>query len=167
MRKHWHTHLLALCTFLLCACTENVVLIETPEAANELGTPISFLGSYVDHAATRHDHKLCTHLTTMGVWGWRNGLWDNNTLAFDNQLVSYNSDSARWEYNPIQYWRKECQYTFCAYAPHQAEAGATVSIDADTRMISIHNVTLHGHNLQDIPTQHAKELFADTPDIFN
>lgn len=164
MRKRTFTYLLSVFTLLMNSCVENMVLIETPEAANELGTPISFLGSYVDHAATRHDHKLCTHLTTMGVWGWRNGLWDNNTLAFDNQLVSYNSDSARWEYNPIQYWRKECQYTFCAYAPHQAETDATVSIDADTRMISIHNVTLHGHNLQDIPTQHAKELFADTPD---
>lgn len=164
MRKRTFTYLLSIFTLLMNSCVENMVLIETPEAANELGVPINFLSSYVDNAATRHDHKLCTHLTTMGVWGWRNGMWDNNTLAFDNQLVSYNSDSARWEYNPIQYWRKECQYTFCAYAPHQAETDATVSIDADTRMISIHNVTLHGHNLQDIPTQQAKELFADTPD---
>lgn len=164
MKKHWTTYLLGICALLIGSCTESEVLIDTPEVAASRQVPISFAGSFVDHAATRHDHQLCTHLTTMGVWGWRNGMWDDNTLAFDDQAVCYNADSARWEYSPIQYWREGCQYTFSAYAPHQAETGATVSIDTATRMISIHHVTLHGHNLQDTPTEQAKELFADTPD---
>ena len=164
VKKQWTTYLLGICALLISSCTEREVLIDIPTTIASREVPISFSGCHVDHAATRHASALREHLTTMGVWGWRNGLWDNNTLAFDNQLVSYNSDSARWEYNPIQCWRKECQYTFCAYAPHQAETGATVSIDADTRMISIHHVTLHGHNLQDTPTEQAKELFAETPD---
>ena len=164
MKKRWTTYLLGICALLIGSCTESEVLIDTPEVAASRQVPISFAGSFVDHAATRHDHQLCTHLTTMGVWGWRNGMWDDNTLAFDDQAVCYNADSARWEYSPIQYWHEGCQYTFNAYAPHQAETDATVSIDTATRMISIHHVTLHGHNLQDTPTEQAKELFADTPD---
>ena len=164
MKKHWTTYLLGICALLIGSCTESEVLIDTPEVAASRQVPISFAGSFVDHAATRHDHQLCTHLTTMGVWGWRNGMWDDNTLAFNDQAVCYNADSARWEYSPIQYWREGCQYTFSAYAPHQAETDATVSIDPATRMISIHHVTLHGHNLQDTPTDTVKELFRDTPD---
>ncbi len=164
MRKQAFTYLLGIFTLLMGSCVESEVLIDSPEIVKSQVTPISFAGSFVDNAATRHTNKLCSHLSTMGVWGWCNGMLDKNTCVYDNQLVCYNNDSARWEYSPLQYWCKDSQYTFCAYAPHQAETGATVSIDADTRMISIHNVTLHGHNLQDIPTQHAKELFADTPD---
>lgn len=164
MKKRWTTYLLGICALLIGSCTENEVLIDTPEVAASRQVPISFAGSFVDHAATRHDHQLCTHLTTMGVWGWRNGMWDDNTLAFDDQAVCYNADSARWEYSPIQYWHEGCQYTFSAYAPHQAETDATVSVDSATHMIHIHHVTLHGHNLQDTPNEQAKELFADTPD---
>ncbi len=164
MKKRWTTYLLGICALLIGSCTESEVLIDTPEVAASRQVPISFAGSYVDNAATRHANELCTHLTTMGVWGWRNGMWDDNTLAFDDQAVCYNADSARWEYSPIQYWREGCQYTFSAYAPHQAETDATVSIDPATHMIHIHHVTLHGHNLQDTPTDTVKELFRNTPD---
>lgn len=163
VKRHWKTYLLSFLV-LLSGCAENDVLNEVPAANYKCEVPISFISSYVDNAATRHANELCTHLTTMGVWGWRNGMWDDNPLAFDNQAVCYNSDSARWEYNPLQYWHKDCQYTFCAYAPHQRQTDAIVSIDSATRMISIHNVTLHGHNLQEIPTESPKELFAGTPD---
>lgn len=164
MRKHWKTYLWSICLVLLCGCAENDVLIDLSSASYKREVPISFAGSFVDHAATRHDHQLCTHLTTMGVWGWRNGMWDDNTLVFNDQAVCYNADSARWEYSPIQYWHEGCQYTFSAYAPHQRQTDATVSVDSATHMIHIHYVTLHGHNLQDTPTEQAKELFADTPD---
>ncbi|MBR6630083.1 MAG: fimbrillin family protein [Bacteroidaceae bacterium] len=164
MKKHWTTYLLGICALLIGSCTEHEVLIDPPTIAANREVPISFSNSHVDYAATRHDHKLCTHLTTMGVWGWRNGMWDDNALAFDNQAVCYNSDSARWEYNPLQYWHKDCQYTFCAYAPHQRQTDAIVSVDSATHMIHIHHVTLYGHNLQDTPTDTVKELFRDTPD---
>lgn len=163
MHKQGLTYLLSILV-LLCGCAENDVLIDVSSANYKREVPISFVGSYVDNATTRHANELCTHLTTMGVWGWRNGMWDDNTLAFDDQVICYNSDSARWEYTPLQYWREECTYTFYAYAPHQRQTNATVSIDPSTRMISIHHVTLHGHNLQDTPTGTVKELFRDTPD---
>lgn len=163
VKRHWKTYLLSILV-LLCGCAENDVLIDVSSASYKREVPISFIGSYVDNAATRHDHQLCTHLTTMGVWGWRNGMWDDNTLAFNDQAVCYNSDSTRWEYTPLQYWREECNYTFCAYAPHQRQTDATVSVDSATHMIHIHHVTLHGHNLQDTPTDTVKELFRDTPD---
>lgn len=164
MKKHWTTYLLGICALLIGSCTEHEVLIDTPTIAANREVPISFSDCHVDHAATRHANELRTHLTTMGVWGWRNGLWDDNTLAFDDQLITYNPDSIRWEYSPLQYWREECQYTFCAYAPHQGDSGAEVSVDSATHMIHILHVTLHGHNLQDTPTDTVKELFRDTPD---
>ena len=141
------------------------MLIDAPEVAiSPREVPISFVGSYVDHAATRHSNQLCQHLPTMGVWGWRTGLNESNTPVFADQLVAYNADSARWEYSPLQYWHEGCDYTFSAYAPHQEQTDATVSIDSASRMISIHNVILHGHNLQDAPTDTVIELFRGTPD---
>ena len=164
MKKHWTTYLLGICALLIGSCTEREVLIDTPTTIASREVPISFAGSFVDHAATRHASALRDHLTTMGVWGWRNGLWDDNTLAFDDQLITYNPDSIRWEYSPLQYWREKCRYTFCAYAPHQQSTDTKVTIDDDTHMISIHHVTLHGYNLQDTPTESVKELFAYTTD---
>lgn len=149
---------------LLSSCAKSDMLIDTPAETKSRQTAIGFTGCYVDNALTRHANALCEHLTTMGVWGWCNGMWDDNTLVFDNQAVAYNNDSTRWEYNPLKYWREECQYTFCAYAPHQGDSGAEVSIDSATHMIHIHHVTLHGYNLQDTPTESVKELFAYTTD---
>lgn len=163
MKKYWYTYL-ALSLTLLCSCVESDVLIDIPAETTTREVPIGFSGSYVDHALTRHSSKLSTHLSTMGVWGWRTGMRDNATLTFDDQKVTYNPDSARWEYAPLQYWREGCQYRFCAYAPHQSETDAVVSIDSATQRISISNVSLHGHNLQHIPTDSTKELFRDTPD---
>lgn len=165
MCKHWKTYLLGICALLIGSCTESDVLIDAPEVAiSPREVPISFVGSYVDHAATRHSNQLCQHLPTMGVWGWRTGLNESNTPVFADQLVAYNADSARWEYSPLQYWHEGCDYTFSAYAPHQQQTDATVSIDSASRMISIHNVILHGHNLQDTPTDTVIELFRGTPD---
>ena len=164
MKRHWTTYLLGLSALLISSCTEREVLIDCPATPASREVPISFCGSYVDHAATRHASALSAHLKTMGVWGWRNGMWDDNTPVFTDQAVAYNADSTRWEYAPLQYWREECQYTFCAYAPHQQETECEVSIDDDTHMISIGHVTLHGHNLQDTPTDSVKELFADASD---
>lgn len=155
----------SLCLLLLSSCAETDVLLEPysqKEAACEVA--IGFAGSYVDNALTRHSNALNIHLGSMGVWGWRNGMWDNNTLVFDDQAVAYNNDSARWEYAPLQYWREECQYSFHAYAPHQAQSDAQVSIDTATHMISIKHVVLHGYNLQDSPSDSVKELFNNTPD---
>ena len=161
MRKHWHIYLLALCTLLLSTCVKNDVV--TPPGCT--GTVhIRFEGTHVDHAVTRHANKLCQHLSTMGVWGWRTGMNETDTPVFVNQAVAYNADSARWEYSPLQYWRELCRYTFCAYAPHQQGTGAKVSVDAETRMISINHISLHGHNLQDTPTDTVVEVFRGTPD---
>ena len=165
MIKHWTTYLWSICLALLCGCAENDMLVDIPEVANsQRVVPISFVGSYVDHAATRHSNQLCQHLPTMGVWGWRTGLNETNTPVFADQLVAYNADSARWEYSPLQYWHEGCDYTFSAYAPHQGQTDAEVSIDPQSHMISIHHVTLHGYNLQDQPTDSVYELFRDTPD---
>lgn len=164
MKRHWTTYLGCIGLALLSGCAEQDVLIDTPEVATSRQVPICFAGSFVDHAATRHATQLCEHLPTMGVWGWRNGMWDDNTLAFDDQPICYNADSARWEYSPLQYWREECQYDFRAYAPHQSATDAQVSIHPETHMISIEHVTLHGYNLQDEPTDTVKELFRGTPD---
>ena len=167
MIKHWTTYLWSICLALLCGCAENDMLVDTPEPVksnSQREMPISFAGSYVDNAATRHSNQLCQHLPTMGVWGWRTGLKETNTPVFTDQLVVYNSDSARWEYSPLQYWHEGCNYTFSAYAPHQQQTDAVVSIDSVSRMISIHNVVLHGHNLQDTPTDTVLELFRGTPD---
>lgn len=164
VNRRWHTYLWSL-ALLLCSCAEQDVLIDTScerKATREV--PIGFVGSYVDNALTRHDNALSAHLTTMGVWGWRNGMWDDNTLVFDNQRVAYNADSTRWEYAPLQYWREECQYDFHAYAPHQTATGAEVTIDPTTHMIRIAGVTLHGYNLQDTPSDSVIELFCNTPD---
>lgn len=164
MNRRWYTYLWSLGVVLLSSCAKSDMLIDTPAETKSRQTAIGFTGCYVDNALTRHANALCEHLPTMGVWGWCNGMWDDNTLVFDNQAVAYNNDSTRWEYNPLKYWREECQYTFCAYAPHQGDSGAEVSVDSATHMIHIHHVTLHGHNLQDTPTDTVKELFRDTPD---
>ena len=164
MNRRWYTYLWSLGVVLLSSCAKSDMLIDTPAETKSRQTAIGFTGCYVDNALTRHANALCEHLRTMGVWGWCNGMWDDNTLVFDNQAVAYNNDSTRWEYSPLQYWREECQYTFCAYAPHQGDSGVEVSVDSATHMIHIHHVTLHGHNLQDTPTDTVKELFRDTPD---
>lgn len=164
VRKHWTTYLWSIGIALMSSCAEHDVLIDTSEVANSHEVPISFAGSYVDNAATRHSNELCQHLPTMGVWGWCTDLEEPQTPVFTDQLVAYNPDSARWEYSPLQYWREGCNYTFSAYAPHQQQTDAVVSIDSASRMISIHNVILHGHNLQDTPTDTVIELFRGTPD---
>lgn len=164
MRKQAFTYLLGIFTLLMGSCVESEVLIDSPEITKGQVTPISFAGSFVDNSATRHTNKLCSHLSTMGVWGWRNGMLDKNTCVYDNQLVCYNSDSARWEYSPLQYWRKDSQYEFCAYAPHQHGTPSEVSIDNTSHMITINNVTLHGCNLQDTPTPQTLEQFSGTTD---
>lgn len=165
MIKHWKTYLWSICLALLCGCAENDMLVDIPEVANsQRVVPISFVGSYVDNAATRHSNELCQHLPTMGVWGWCTDLEEPQTPVFTDQLVAYNPDSARWEYSPLQYWREGDAYNFCAYAPHQQETDADVSINPETHMISISNVTLHGYNLQDQPTDAVQELFRHTPD---
>ena len=163
MKRPWTTYLLSICTLLICSCTQREVLIDRPTYATR-EVPISFCGSYVDHAATRHSSALRDHLNTMGVWGWCNGMWDDNTLVFCDQAVTYNPDSTRWEYSPLQYWSDQCHYTFFAYAPHQQVTDSQVRIDDDTHMISIDHVTLHGYNLQDTPCDSTKDLFARTTD---
>ena len=164
MKRHWTTYLLGICALLISSCTEREVLIDIPTTIASREVPISFSGCHVDHATTRHASALREHLSTMGVWGWRNGMWDDNTLVFCDQAVTYNPDSRRWEYTPLQYWREKCQYTFYAYAPHQQSTDCQVSIDSLTHMISIAGVTLHGDNLQDTPTDTVKECFAGTTD---
>ena len=164
MKRHWLTYLLSICA-ALSSCTDGEVLIDRisePTAARQV--PISFASSYVDHAATRHTSELREHLSTMGVWGWYSGTSDNYTPAFEDQFVAYNADSARWEYKPLQYWQEGNHYSFFAYAPHQRLTDAKVDINPTTRMISIKGVTLHGYNLQDIPSFNVKEQFAGTPD---
>lgn len=164
MKRHRIAYLLSICSLLLCGCSDNDLLNPDATPAKASVVPIRFSGSYVDHATTRHFSALCEHLPTMGVWGWYNGMSDNNTQVFDNQYVAYNADSARWEYSPLQYWQEGCQYSFFAYAPHQRQTDAEVDIDLATRMISIKDVALHGHNLQNIPSADVKEQFAGTPD---
>lgn len=165
MIKNWYTYLCVLSLLGLCACAESDVLIDISPESKKSEVPIGFSGSYVDHALTRHSSQLSTHLSSMGVWGWRSGLREKASLCFDDQAVTYNADSAYWEYAPIQYWREACDYQFCAYAPHQAsQSDAVVSIDSATQMISIRGVRLNGHNLQSTPCDSTKELFRDTPD---
>ena len=163
MKRHWTTYLLSICALLICSCTQREVLIEGPTHGSR-EVPISFCGSYVDHATTRHPSALRDHLTSMGVWGWCNGMWDDNVQIFADQAVTYNPDSTRWEYNPLQYWHNQCHYTFYAYAPHQQVTDSQVHIDVESHMISIDHVTLHGCNLLDTPSDSAKELFAHTTD---
>ena len=117
MKRHWYTYLLGLSALLISSCTECEVLIDYPVTIASREVPISFCSSYVDHAATRHASALSEHLKTMGVWGWRNGMWDDNTPVFTDQAVAYNADSTRWEYAPLKYWREKCRYTFCADTP--------------------------------------------------
>jgi hypothetical protein len=162
--KHWHTYLLAICACLLSACVESDVVVPPSDYDRTGLVPISFEGSHVDHSVTRHANNLSQHLSTMGVWGWCTGMNETDTPVFVNQAVAYNADSARWEYSPVQYWREQYHYTFCAYAPHQQGTGAEVSVDTDTHMLSISHISLHGHNLQDTPTDTLVEIFAGTPD---
>ena len=165
MKKHWYTYLLAIVGALLLGnCAKNDVLNPEPGTDIVRAVPISFKGSYVDHATTRHSCALRDHLPTMGVWGWCTSQADSCTAVFTDQAVVYNPDSARWEYSPLKYWRLGCQYNFHAYAPHHGQTTAQVSIDTLTHMISIKDVTLHGHNLQQAPTDSVKELFRGTPD---
>ena len=161
VRKHWYTYLLLLCTLLVCNCVENDVVTQ-PDYTGTV--PIRFESSHVDHAVTRHANNLSQHLSTMGVWGWCTGMNETDTPVFVNQAVAYNADSTRWEYSPVQYWREQYHYTFCAYAPHQQGTGAEVSVDTDTHMLSISHISLHGHNLQDTPTDTLVEIFAGTTD---
>lgn len=164
LNKHCFTYLLVMLALLCSNCANHEVLKPEVSEATIREVPIRFNSCYVDNAAKRRANALCKHLSTMGVWGWRNGMYDDNTLSFNDQAVAYNADSTRWEYAPLQYWREGCRYTFCAYAPHQQQTDATVSVDPLTHMISIKHITLHGHNLQETPTDTVKELFRDTPD---
>ena len=164
MNKHLKTYLLSVSTLLICSCAKNDMLVESSPEAGRQNIPICFAGSNVDNAATRHANRLCDHSSTMGVWGWYTDTKKNTTRAFNDQAVTYNPDSTRWEYNPLQYWHEGSQYYFCAYAPHQGKNDARVSIDSTTHMISIKGVTLHGHNLQCLPTDSVQELFRNTPD---
>ena len=165
MNKHWYTYSLVLCAMLFSNCAENSMHVEDiPEKTASCEVPISFICSFVDNAVTRHANELCKHAPTMGVWGWCTGSHETDTPVFIDQLVVHNKDSARWEYAPLQYWREGCSYTFSAYAPHQQDTGCEISIDSDTHMISIKNVTLHGHNLQSTPSNTMQAHFRDTPD---
>lgn len=165
MNKHWYTYWLVLCAMLFSNCAGHHVQVEDiPEKTASREMPICFVCSFVDNAVTRHANELCEHAPSMGVWGWRSGSQETDTPVFLDQQVIHNPDSARWEYSPLQYWREGCSYSFIAYAPHQQDTGCEISIDSDTHMISIKNVTLHGHNLQSTPSNTLQELFRDTPD---
>lgn len=138
---------------------------EFPEVATLQMEPICFHCSFVDNAVTRGANELCQHTSTMGVWGWSTAQHQTHTPVFIDQKVIHNPDSARWEYTPLQYWREGSTYSFAAYAPHQDNTGCKVSVDPNSHMISIGQVSLHGHNLQSTPSSSLHELFRHAPDI--
>lgn len=164
MRNQTFTYLLPLCVLLLSNCAQNDVVVPGLDDPKPREVPICFEGSYVN-SATHNANNLCAHHITMGVWGWCNGMWDNNTLLLNNHTISYIQNSSSWTYNPTLYWTKGGHYTFFAYAPHQQQTDASVSIDTQTKMLHINNVVLHGHNLQDTPTDSLKESFFASPDV--
>ena len=166
MRKICTKYLLSILALLLCGCVENDVLIDYSAQKENKEKPIGFSGCFINNALTRHANELYEHLPSMGVWAWCTGMSGVSELVFDNQQVDYNADSLRWEYAPLKYWREACDYDFYAYAPHEvSQNDAQVSIDAQSRGISISGAHLYGHNLQDTPTDSVKELFRNTPDV--
>lgn len=166
MSRRWYTYLFAFCVALWCSCTEPDVYVDgNAETDARVLPPICFTNSYVDNAVTRNSNALSEHQISMGVWGWRIDDTSTEEEIFSNQYVSYNPDSTIWSYNPLRYWDKDSRYAFYAYAPHQSNSMANVSIDAVSKHLAMRNVTLHGHNLQAEPTYTVKKLFVNTPDI--
>ena len=109
---------------------------------------IAFDNGFVDNAvATRGMLPLCDFQDTMGVWGWRS---DGSTVdepLFIDQLISYDRSLDDWTYLPPKYWELNSTYRFYAYSPHVSNsraAGASVSIDPESGLISIDGVKLQG-----------------------
>lgn len=164
MRNQTFTYLLPLCALLLSNCAQNDVVVPGLDDPKPREVPISFEGNYVN-SATHNTNNLCAHHNTMGVWAWCNGMWNNNTPILNNHIITYNENSSAWTYSPTLLWNKGGHYTFFAYAPHKHQTDASVSIDSQTKMLQINNVALHGHNLQNTPSNSMKDSFIDSPDI--
>ena len=159
-------HLMVVLTglmLMLGSCQEETVLVDDEAVGQEARQAIGFDQTFIDHAfATRAGAPvaLSDYATTMGVWGWRSDAEVTDQPQFIDQLVTYNTTAAKWQYSPLRYWERNSIYRFYAYAPHQTETNATVTIDAVTGHIAISDVTLAGTNLQDPSTTAQQYVFS-------
>ena len=150
---------------MLGSCQHDDVLVDDPFVSENDNYAIGFDNTFIDHAfATRTGASvaLSDYVTTMGVWGWRSDNTITDQAQFDDHLVTYNSETAKWQYSPLRYWEPNSTYRFYAYAPHQSEASddVAVTIDSSTGHISIDGVVLTGTNIQNTPTTAQQYVFS-------
>jgi len=154
----------AIATLLLAGCQNESVLVDEDVAGEGMLRAIGFDNTFIDRAyATRATAPLALsdYSSTMGVWGWRSDDTTTDQPQFIDQLVSYDTSTAKWQYSPLRYWETSSTYRFYAYAPHQTTTThGAVTIDATTGHIAISDVVLTGTNLQDPPTAEQQYVFS-------
>ena len=130
---------------------------------------IAFSNGVIDNPVPMHTRALALlsdHMETMGVWGWQTTQEGATERLFINQNVTFSAALAKWAYSPLKYWDSKSTYRFYAYAPHSSSVpGVTVTINPDSRAISITGVTLQGSNTIDSGVPAPPANFGQVADI--
>ena len=165
--RHWLVACMsvAVAALVLGGCQGDVVLVDDGDVMGEGGNTtraIGFDNTFIARAASTRAAApvaLSDYTSSMGVWGWRSDDTTTDQPQFLDQLVAYDPAANKWQYNPLRYWERQSTYRFYAYAPHQSDAPAAVTIDPATGHISVAGVTLAGTNLQMPPTTSQQYVF--------
>ena len=121
---------------IVVGCAQNEILNEQEQPEVLIGFGDSYIGKKTKAGEVTSLATLQTNNGTMRVWGWKT-VSTGTSQVFNNQLVSYNSESSRtntkWEYTPLKYWDMEAtNYKFYAVSPNTDK----FTIDGTTRIIS-------------------------------
>ena len=108
---------------IVCSCDKDTPTTETPRA-------IGF--NNVSTKATVSDLQM----NGFGVWAFIDNETANRALIMNNTHVTYNSETASWEYSPLRYWVDDSEFTFVAVYPYD-ENGASYTLDAENASVKV------------------------------
>lgn len=153
---------------LVAGCQQREILTDIIGQEEEERQAIGFVGGYIDsQVSTRANMtSLSDHMNTMGVWAWETYKSEPEQILFNNQDVTYNPSTGKWEYSPVKYWNKNTTYRFYAYAPYKDQVTtANVTFD-DESHFGITGITLKGDNVM-YPTAQREALnnFSSVDDV--
>jgi len=152
---------MAMLAMVLYSCTNDELLVENIVEPKPVPGAISFDQGFVDKG-TRAGIALSDYQQSMGVWGYRDPVGDNE-MVFNNQQVSFNSVEG-WTYSPLKYWDVLSNYDFYAYTPHNTSKVTLDKTLARAYLINIENIALNGVNLQSTASAAEKMIFDGTAD---
>lgn len=132
---------ISVAALLFIACSSD---IEFTEPSNRTGAIQFLVGSVnspvpddTEKTVTRgddHTHEPWNkdhHANTLGVFGIYGGKVSNK--IFDNQKVTYNSTTEKWEYDPLKYWTEFAAKTpldFFGYMMETSEVAPDLPVSA-------------------------------------